>query len=78
MQSGHPQTLTVLLLSLCAGAPRIAPLWWIVLQRSRERALALLALDWEPADVEGLRANTAGRERAPFLTWDIGGGIAFA
>ena len=47
--------------------------------RSRERALALLRFDWELADVEGLRTiNTAGRGRAPFLTWDIGGGIAFA
>ena len=58
MQSGYPQTPTVLLLSLCAGAPRIAPLWWIVLQRSRERALALLRLDWEPVDVDG----TASRQ----------------
>jgi hypothetical protein len=47
----------VLLPSLCAVAPRITPLWWIVLQRSRERALALLRLDWEPADVDGTASH---------------------
>ena len=58
MQSGYPQTPTVLLLSLCAGGQGLRLCGGSCCNAAAKGRWPYCALDWEPADVDG----TAGRQ----------------
>jgi hypothetical protein len=56
---------------------RLRQMWRIVLRRARPKAKQNQCCCGVAAR-RGAGVNTARRECAPFLTWEIGDGIAFA